>query len=116
MSKDTKVQDEIDRLTSQFDNLSEKALEILSGPIAEVSFMKMKLNELKTIINREGFIEEYKNGENQFGYKKSAAVEIYNTMIKNYTALMKEIINRFPKSEIEAEEDDGFMKFINDGQ
>lgn len=108
MAKDKRIEEEIDRITTQFESLGIKSLEILKGPIEEASFMKIKLNELKDQINKEGFTEVYQNGPNQTGIKKSSCIEIYNTMIKNYTTLMKEIMNRFPKDEFESELDDGF--------
>lgn len=113
MAKDKRIQEEIDRITTQFESLGIKSLEILKGPIEEVSFMKIKLNDLKDQINKDGFTEVYQNGANQTGIKKSSCVDIYNTMVKNYTTLMKEIMNRFPKEEFEnSSDDDDFDHFL----
>lgn len=59
--------------------------------IENASFMKASLEDLQQIINENGVIEEYQNGENQHGMKQSSALQAYNQLIKNYTAVMKEI-------------------------
>jgi hypothetical protein len=41
-------------------------------------------------------VEEYQNGANQYGVKKCSEVEIYNTMIKNYSSIIKQLIDLLP--------------------
>ena len=65
-----------------------KALETL---VDEAAFMGASLFELRAIINEKGYTEEYQNGANQKGTKKCSEVEIYNVMIKNYSAIIKQI-------------------------
>ena len=47
-------------------------------------------------IREKGFVEEYQNGANQFGVKKCSEVEIYNTMIKNYSSIVKQLVDLLP--------------------
>lgn len=110
---DPRIKAEIDRLTSHLNGLSEKSIGILKGPIEEACFMKVKLDDLKKEINEKGFTDEYRNSETQYGTKRSACVDTYATMVKNYTVLMKEIMSRLPEIDRETE-DDGFMDFLND--
>ena len=51
--------------------------------------MAASLKELEAAINEKGYTDEYQNGESQRGTKKAPEVEIYNTMVKNYTAAIK---------------------------
>ena len=61
--------------------------------------MSVSLAELRAIINKKGYIEEYQNGENQKGIKKAAEVDIYNSLIKHYMAIMKQLLDLLPKTE-----------------
>ena len=58
------------------------------------------ISELRKIINEKGYTEIYQNGENQKGVKKSAEVDIYNSLIKHYMAIMKQLLELLPKSEV----------------
>lgn len=66
-----------------------KAMETL---VNEAAFMGASLFELREKINEKGYTEEYQNGANQKGVKKCSEVEVYNVMIKNYTAVIRQIM------------------------
>lgn len=48
------------------------------------------------ILIDEGCVSEYKNGENQYGTKKSPEIEIYLNMSKNYAAIIKQLTELVP--------------------
>ena len=76
--------------------------------------MGASLYELRTIIAEKGYTEEYQNGANQKGVKKSAEIEIYNTMIKNYMAVIKQLTELLTKEQkAEKLQDDGYEEFVN---
>ena len=60
--------------------------------------MAVTLEDLRDSINENGCVSEYQNGENQHGTKKSPEVEVYNTMIKNYTTVIKTLCDLLPES------------------
>lgn len=105
--KETLIKEKKEILLNVFSNLSENMKSTILPMIDKVSFMSVTLDYLQDEINANGITETYQNGENQFGVKKSAAVDVYNTMIKNYTSLMKQLSDLLPK-ELVDEEDDGF--------
>ena len=72
--------------------------------------------ELRQIIDEKGYTEEYQNGANQRGTKKCSEVELYNTMIKNYTSVVKQLTDLIPKDSNNGgrAESDEFMDFVND--
>lgn len=84
-----------------------KAAETL---VAEAAFMGASLYELRQIINRKGYTEQYQNGANQKGVKKCSEVEVYNTMIKNYAAAVKQITDLADKGK--KQESDGVGDFL----
>ena len=83
--------------------------------VDEAAFMAASLYELRKIINEKGYTEEYQNGANQKGIKKCSEVEIYNTMIKNYSAIIKQHTDLLPKEQEKnaPPQDDGFEGFVN---
>ena len=76
--------------------------------------MAASLFELREKINEKGYVEVYQNGANQKGIKKCSEVEIYNTMIKNYSSVVKQLTDLIPKKqENTSDQSDGFDDFVN---
>lgn len=99
------------------DETTKKLMDFCMPLIQNLAFMTVTLEDLKEEINRDGCTVEYKNGENQYGTKKNPAVETYNTMLKNYSVIYKQVFDMIPKPE-EWEKDkgdeDGFDDFIKE--
>ena len=55
-------------------------------------------------------VEQYKNGENQWGTRKSPEVDVYNSMIKNYTSVIKQINDILPDAPPGDDELTAFLK------
>ena len=58
--------------------------QVLLRLAAEAEFMAKELKKLRADIKKNGWTEEYQNGQNQHGIKKSSAGEVYNTLVKNF--------------------------------
>lgn len=112
ISKDERIKKEIRKLNGLFKNIEPKLKKTVSSLIEKAAFMAVTLDDLQDHINENGVTEEYKNGENQYGTKKSPQVEIYNTMIKNYSSIMKQLTDLVPK-EAPKEKEDDFDEFVN---
>jgi hypothetical protein len=106
-----RIKAEIKKLNSSFKNLDKNQKKICKSLIENAAFMAVSLEDLQTIINREGYVTEYKNGQNQFGTKKSPEVETYISMTKNYSAIIKQLTDLLPEK-VEKTEDDGFDDFV----
>ena len=100
LDKDALIKKEVTKLTNIFKNLSTGTKNSITNLINEAAFMSVSLSELRKIINEKGYTEIYQNGENQKGVKKSAEVDIYNSLIKHYMAIMKQLLELLPKSEV----------------
>ena len=55
------------------------------------------MTQLQAKIRENGVKSEYQNGENQWGEKKSVEVDVYNAMIKNYAAVIRQLGICFPR-------------------
>ena len=84
--------------------------ELLTNLIRKAEFMNGELQKLQEIIKEKGWVEEYQNGQNQKGLKKSSEGDTYNQLIKNYAALMRQIADNLPAEKDKEDELDEFMK------
>ncbi len=112
--KDKLIKERLKKLSEIFDtcDIDKNKRDIAQPLIEQAAFMSVELCDLKEQIKRDGCVEFYQNGANQKGRKRSAAVDVYNTMIKNYTSVTKQLIDLIPKTDMLA--DDGFDDFLND--
>ena len=110
--KKIRLEEEILKLNKIFAKVELKTKKSVHSLIENAAFMTITLEDLQQQINKNGVVDKYQNGANQFGTKKSAEVEIYNTMIKNHLAIMKQLTDLLPKQIFKAA-DDGFDTFVN---
>ena len=99
-----KTREEIENLP---DGKKERGLALLD----KAEFMDEELRKLQEILKEKGWVEEYQNGANQCGLKKSSEADVYNGMIKNYNSTLKQIADLFP-AENKAESGDPLMSFL----
>ncbi len=97
LSKDDRLFSEIQRIKNLFDGIDGNILAIIDPLIQNASFMRITCEDLQDIINRDGVIEEYKHGREQYGVKQSSALQSYNSLIKNYTAVIKQLAQHLPR-------------------
>ena len=96
LTKEQKIKKEIARLKRVFKDLDKNKLQTVESLIKNAAFMAVSLEELQEIINAEGYVVEYQNGENQKGTKQSAAVKTHIAMTKNHAAIIKQLTDLVP--------------------
>lgn len=57
----------------------------------KASFMNDEMMKLQRLLKKKGWTEEYQNGANQCGLKKSSEADVYIALTKNYLATMKQL-------------------------
>lgn len=107
-----RVREELDEIFSELD---EKTQKITVKLLDNAAFMALKLEDLQAEINQNGMVTEYQNGANQFGTKKSPEVEVYLSMIKNYTAIVNTLMNALPDDSSAGSAANNLLDFINRG-
>lgn len=98
LTKEKRIQEEIDRLTVFYEDIDETEKAVVAPLIKNAAFMRVTLEDLQDQINEEGPVDEYQNGEGQFGKKQSAALQSYNSLIKVYTNVTKQLFHNLPYS------------------
>lgn len=106
------VREELDEIFSELDENTQK---ITVKLLDNAAFMALKLEDLQAEINEKGMVTEYQNGANQFGTKKSPEVEVYLSMIKNYTAIVNTLMNALPDDSSAGSAANNLLDFINRG-
>ena len=96
---ETRIKREREKLAEVFcEKVDENKRKTAEKLMDNAAFMAVTLEDLRDSINENGCVSEYQNGENQYGTKKSPEVEVYNTMIKNYTTVIKTLCDLLPES------------------
>ena len=97
-SKKTRINDKKKELTEIFDSLDANKKRTASGLIDRCAFMCVELDDIEDELARNGWTEEYQNGANQKGIKKSSAAEVYLTMSKTFAGIIKQLIDLCPQA------------------
>lgn len=113
-SKDKRIKAEIERLSNLFSKAAENQRNIIAPLIQNSAFMRVTLEDLQEIINRDGVVDEYRNGATQYGTKQSATLQSYNALIKNYTTVQKQLLQLLPTDTGRDNLDDFLKKLYED--
>lgn len=97
--KEKQIKKEKRRLLKIFDDLEPNKLSTCKALIERAAFITVSLQELEAQLNRDGWVEEYCNGRNQSGLKKSAAAECHISLTKNLSTIMKQLLDLVPPAQ-----------------
>lgn len=114
LSREDRIKKEYEKLNKIYKNIDPDKKKVVDKLIGNSAFMAVTLEDLQEIITEKGCTEIYQNGANQSGVKKSSEVEVYNSMIKNYASIVKQLTDLLGKDEPETEkEEDELENFAN---
>ena len=102
---------ELKKLNKIFKNISKDKKDLVQKLIKSAAFMTVELTKLDNYISIHGVSETYQNGENQYGTKTSTEASVYNTMIKNYTSIIKQLTELLPEGLPNTKEGNALMNF-----
>ncbi|WP_374711527.1 hypothetical protein [Symbiobacterium terraclitae] len=77
--------------------------------------MRATLEEARAIIDREGILELFEQGEQKF-QREHPATKVYNTMINRYAGVCKQLIDLLPDGDAKKQGEDELMAFIKRGR
>lgn len=101
---DKLIKSEKKKLLKILSKIDDNLIKITDSLIENIAFMSVTLDDLMTTIKSKGVKEYYCNGKNQFGYKESVEIKIYNTMQKNFQSSMKVLIDMLQKDDSSGDE------------
>lgn len=110
MAKTVKKKD-LGRFADTYNAAAKEQQSLCLQLITNAVFMEEQLTKLQAAIRENGVVAEYKNGANQYGTRKSPEVDVYNSMIKNYTSVIKQINDLLPEA---PPADDALTRFLKE--
>lgn len=102
-------EEKLSALKEIFENVKENKKTLVMGLIEQASFMYVQLKDLNEIIEKNGVVEDFKQGKQQFT-REQPAVKTYNAMIKNYNVTIKQLSEFLPPGQT-PKFDDEFEEF-----
>ena len=103
------IADEKKKIQVILKDMSKDKLKVVNGLIDQAAFMKATLADLQEQINADVTAEHFEQGKQKF-MRESIAIKTYNTMIKNYSSVMKQLIELTPNQVIQQTDD--LLNFI----
>ena len=103
----------IKELKQIFSDVDADKMKLVYPLIEQAAKMEQYIVALQTSLDEKGFVEEYQNGENQYGTKESTESKAYSTMIKNYNAIIRTLLTCLPETDQKQTEDE-VMQFLKD--
>ncbi len=100
---------QFEKISKLFENVEENKRSLVEGLIEQFCFMYVQLKELNEIINKKGVVEKFKQGKQEFD-RERPATKTYNTMIKNYNLIVRQLIENLPNKK-PLDPDDEFEEF-----
>src|SRR5690606_13388823 len=109
--KEKRIKRALNRLKKIFAALPEDARSVADGLIQEAAFMRVTLEETRSVIDREGVIERFEQGVQRF-YREHPATKVYTALINRYQGVMKQLIDLLPAEDKAKQEADELMEFV----
>ena len=97
MAKDKIYENRLAEVKNLYADLPEDKMILVLPLIENLVFIEFQLKDLQEIIKKDGFTDEYQNGNNQFGKKQSANVQSYNALVKSYNMISQRLEGMLPK-------------------
>lgn len=79
--------------------ISERRMQMLGPVIENVSWMKAKLDDSRTLIKNSNIVVPYDNGGGQRGIRENPAFRGYESLWKSYMQGMNRILDTLPEEE-----------------
>ena len=98
VSPKTAMNRRIKELKAIFAGVDEDKMKLVMPSIQQAAKMEQYIESLSAQLDAAGFVEEYQNGENQYGKKESTESKAYSTMVKNYNAVVRTLLSCLPEN------------------
>jgi seryl-tRNA(Sec) selenium transferase len=102
--KEELILKDLRKLRRIFKNLDKDRKVVAEKLCKKAAFMDVTLDEMQSQIVAEGYVVEAVNGNGFTVQMDHPAMKTYNTMIKNYTTVMKQLADLLPEGAEEADE------------
>lgn len=109
-----RITSEFNRISGALESVPQDKLTAAEKLMREAAYMTEIIADAREEIDANGIIEEYQNGENQFGRKKSPAVEIYDRAVNSYAKIIKQLTDLMPDKSAAQEAGAALRAFLDE--
>lgn len=116
LEKEKKIRQEKNRIAKIYKNINmdRDITKVLDGLISDAAFMRVSLEEVKQKLIKEGMMEKFVNGSQEFMREKPEA-KLFLNFMKQYANTMKQLIDLMPV-QVKDEEQDQLLQFFQSGK
>lgn len=111
VSPKTRIKRRTEEIKEILQQADEDRLRLVQPLIEQTAHMEVQLEILMEKLEEEGFVETYKNGENQYGTKESTVSKAYSSALKGYISTIRTIIQCLPVA-AQQDAEDALTDFI----
>lgn len=114
MEKESRIRKEENRLKKIFKDVEENKKRTVEGLIKRAAFMRICLEDFEVDLDKNGFTEEFQQGEKQLPYERKRPVaDLYNAMNTSYQKIIKQLTDILPECK---KDGDGLLDFLGGGK
>ena len=113
-SRKNRISKEERRLKKLYKDMDEDKINVVDGLIQRAAYMRVSLEDFEEDLNKNGFTEEFSQGDQEPYERKRPIADLYNTMNASYQKAIKQLTDLLPKTEVKKVDDDGFNDFVNE--
>ena len=116
LEKEKKIRAEKNRIAKIYKNINmdKDITKVLDGLISDAAFMRVSLEEVKLKLIKEGMMEKFVNGSQEFMREKPEA-KLFLNFMKQYANTMKQLIDLMPV-QVKDEEQNELLQFFQSGK
>ncbi len=116
LEKEKKIRAEKNRITKIYknNNLDKDIIKVLEGLVSDAAFMRVAIEETKAELIKNGMMEKFKNGSQEFWREKPES-KVFLNFMKQYSNTMKLLIDLMPV-QVKEEEQDQLLQFFQSGK
>lgn len=111
IDKEKLIKKELSKLDKIFKDLPKDKQSMSEGLKKQAAFMYATLQDLQEQIDNEGVVELFVQGT-QSMLREHPAAKIYNTMVKNYSSVCKQLLDMLPDDKNVKQTEDELVNFI----
>ena len=112
-TKKKRIKNEKERLWENYRDLSPKKQLLADGLIERAAFMRIECEDLEADLQLNGWTEPFSQGDQEPYDRARPQGQAYQTLNKNYQAIIKQLDGMLPVEEGRTQpKDDGFDSFV----
>lgn len=94
-----RVKSEVKKLETVLKDVPDDKRQMVSGLVRRAAYMRITLEDYETDMTENGYTEPFQQSERCDPYdRERPVVRLYNSMVKNYSAVMRQVFDLVPGS------------------